>query len=64
MRMLTLLELPTNPSLFQIVTGSIKTKARSKNCTYEAASQQIAARAAFVATTSPPEDWVRWFADG
>ena len=63
MRMLTLLQLPTNQSLFQIVTSSIKTKARSKNITYEAAAQQIAARAALLATETPPEDWTKWFAD-
>ena len=29
----------------------------------ESAARQIAARAAFVAAESPPENWIEWFAD-
>lgn len=63
MRMLKLLQLKANPLLLEAVTKSIKRKARSRECTFEAAAQQISARAAFVATESPPEDWVQWFGD-
>ena len=63
MRTLALLHLSDKPLLLETLTNSIKVKARSKSCTYESAAQQIAARAAFVATESPPDDWVQWFFD-
>ena len=61
--MLQLLEIKINSQLMQVVTRSIQIKAHSKQCSIEAAAQQIAARAAFVAAESPPEDWTLWFAD-
>lgn len=62
-RMILLLEVKLNSQLLQTLIKSIRTKARSKQCSEEAAAQQIAARAAFVASESPPEDWDQWFAD-
>lgn len=62
-RMLRLLELKVNYELLQAVTRSITIKARSKGASIEAAAQQIAARAAFVAAESPPENWLQWFGD-
>ena len=61
--MLSLLQLGDNSLLLDTLTDSIKVKARSKECSYEAAAQAIAARAALVAAESPPENWVQWFFD-
>lgn len=63
MRMLKLLKLEANPTILMELTDSIRIKARSKACSLELAGQQIMARAAFVATESPPEDWLLWFRD-
>lgn len=62
-RILALLHIQANDMLVQTLTDSIRIKARSTNCTLESAAQRIAARAAFVATQSPPDDWVGWFSD-
>lgn len=62
-RMVDLLHLPRNALILEALTKSIEVKARSKQCSLEAAAQQIAARAAFVAVEYPPEDWVLWFQD-
>ena len=63
MLMLSLLRIPSSLFLFETVTKSITVKARSKNSSVEAAAQQILGRAALVATESPPENWIEWFAD-
>lgn len=62
-RMISLLELKVSPKLLEVSTRSIEMKSKSKDCSYEAAAQQIAARAAFVSAESPPIDWVDWFID-
>lgn len=63
MRMLDLLQVTAKPLIVEALTRSIELKAKNRQCSLESAAQQIAARAAFVAAESPPEDWGLWFQD-
>lgn len=63
LRMIRLLEIKVSPELLQAAGRAVQQKASSKSASIEAAAQQVAARAAFVAAESPPENWVQWFAD-
>jgi hypothetical protein len=60
---LTLLRVDANPNILDTLIRSIEIRARSRQCTVEAAGQEIAARAAWIAGEAAPEDWLAWFYD-
>jgi hypothetical protein len=62
-RILSLLKVASNSNILDTITRSIEIRARSRECSIEAAGQEIAARAAWIAGEAAPEDWLAWFYD-